>query len=61
MATYNAGDGNPSDFHLVHRGRFALGGAGPVMTEATAVTEQARSRPAASASGVISRSRRSAI
>ncbi|MDP3600546.1 MAG: NADH:flavin oxidoreductase/NADH oxidase [Bosea sp. (in: a-proteobacteria)] len=42
MATYGAVDGMASDFHLVHLGRFALGGAGLVMTEATAITEQGR-------------------
>ena len=42
MATYSAEDGLASDFHLVHLGRFALGGAGLVMTEATAVTEQGK-------------------
>jgi 2,4-dienoyl-CoA reductase-like NADH-dependent reductase (Old Yellow Enzyme family) len=45
MATYSAEDGIPSDFHLVHLGRFALGGAGLVMTEATAVTEQGKITP----------------
>jgi 2,4-dienoyl-CoA reductase-like NADH-dependent reductase (Old Yellow Enzyme family) len=42
MATYSAIDGFASDFHLAHLGRFALGGAGLVMTEATAVTQQGR-------------------
>ncbi|MCR4522197.1 NADH:flavin oxidoreductase/NADH oxidase [Bosea sp. 47.2.35] len=45
MATYSADGGMPSDFHLVHLGRFALGGAGLVMTEATAVTEQGKITP----------------
>jgi 2,4-dienoyl-CoA reductase-like NADH-dependent reductase (Old Yellow Enzyme family) len=45
MATYSAENGIPSDFHLVHLGRFALGGAGLVMTEATAVTEQGKITP----------------
>ena len=35
-------DGNVQPFHLVHLGRFALGGAGLVFTEALAVTEDAR-------------------
>ncbi len=42
MCTYSATDGMASDFHLVHLGRFALGGAGLVFVEATAV--QARGR-----------------
>src|SRR5262249_31219821 len=33
MDMYNAEDGIPSDFHLVHLGGKALGGAGLVMTE----------------------------
>lgn len=35
-------DGRALDFHLVHLGRFALGGAGLVFTEALAVSEQGR-------------------
>jgi 2,4-dienoyl-CoA reductase-like NADH-dependent reductase (Old Yellow Enzyme family) len=42
MAMYSAHDGFADDFHLVHLGRFALGGAGLVFIEATAVTEQGR-------------------
>jgi 2,4-dienoyl-CoA reductase-like NADH-dependent reductase (Old Yellow Enzyme family) len=42
MAMYSAHDGFADDFHLVHLGRFALGGAGLVFVEATAVTEQGR-------------------
>lgn len=42
MCTYSATDGLASDFHLVHLGRFALGGAGLVMMEATAVQERGR-------------------
>ena len=37
--------GFSSDFHLVHLGRFALGGAGLIMTEATSVTEDGRITP----------------
>jgi anthraniloyl-CoA monooxygenase len=33
MATYSAQDGVPNDFHLVHLGARALGGAGLVFTE----------------------------
>ena len=36
MCTYSAEDGMANDFHLVHLGRFALGGAAMVFVEATA-------------------------
>ena len=42
MAMYSASEGIADDFHLVHLGRFALGGAGLVMTEATAISRQGR-------------------
>lgn len=35
-------DGVPTDWHLVHLGSFARGGAGLVMTEATAVVPEGR-------------------
>ncbi len=38
-------DGVPIDWHLVHLGGFALGGAGLVMTEATAVNAVGRISP----------------
>lgn len=38
-------DGVPTDWHLVHLGSFASGGAGLVMTEATAVTPEGRISP----------------
>lgn len=38
-------DGVPTDWHLVHLGSFALGGAGLVMTEATAVNAIGRISP----------------
>lgn len=37
-----ADDGVATDYHLVHLGRFALGGAGIVVAEATAVEPQGR-------------------
>ena len=37
MCQYSAIDGVASDWHLVHLGRFALGGAGLVFVEATGV------------------------
>jgi 2,4-dienoyl-CoA reductase-like NADH-dependent reductase (Old Yellow Enzyme family) len=38
MATYMGQNGKLTDWHLGHIGRLALGGAGMVMVEATAVT-----------------------
>ncbi|HEY0261086.1 MAG TPA: NADH:flavin oxidoreductase/NADH oxidase [Lacisediminihabitans sp.] len=38
-------DGVPTDWHLVHLGAFARGGAGLVMTEATGVSPVARISP----------------
>ncbi|MBE0592853.1 MAG: NADH:flavin oxidoreductase/NADH oxidase, partial [Gemmatimonadales bacterium] len=45
MAMYSANQGFVDDFHLAHLGRFALGGAGLVMAEATAVSPDARITP----------------
>ncbi|QQR34567.1 NADH:flavin oxidoreductase/NADH oxidase [Devosia oryziradicis] len=42
MCQYSSQDGFASDWHLVHLGRFALGGFGLVMLEATAVTPEGR-------------------
>lgn len=40
-----AADGVPTDWHLVHLGSFAAGGAGIVMAEATAVVPEGRISP----------------
>jgi anthraniloyl-CoA monooxygenase len=45
MATYSAQDGLPGDFHLVHYGTRAQGGAGLVYTEMTCVSPTARITP----------------
>src|SRR3954463_3538635 len=45
MCQYSAADGVPNDWHLVHLGSFARGGAGLVFTEATAVTAEGRISP----------------
>ncbi len=45
MAMYSAKDGVPNDFHLVHLGARALGGAGLVFTEMTCVTPEGRISP----------------
>ncbi len=37
MSQYRAKDGNSNNWHMVHLGRFAMGGAGLVFAEATAV------------------------
>ncbi len=42
MCQYSALDGMANDWHLVHLGKFAQGGAGSVMVEATAVTAEGR-------------------
>ena len=49
MDMYSAADGLPGDFHLVHLGSKALGGAGLVMTEMVCVSATAGSPPAAPA------------
>jgi 2,4-dienoyl-CoA reductase-like NADH-dependent reductase (Old Yellow Enzyme family) len=45
MCQYSSHDGRPTDWHLVHLGALAQGGAGLVMTEATAVTPEGRISP----------------
>ncbi|TFI56325.1 bifunctional salicylyl-CoA 5-hydroxylase/oxidoreductase [Sphingomonas parva] len=45
MATYSAKDGTPDDFHLVHYGARAEGGAGLLYTEMTCVLEEGRITP----------------
>ncbi len=45
MCQYIAKDGFADDWHLVHLGSRAVGGAGLVFTEATAVTAQGRISP----------------
>jgi 2,4-dienoyl-CoA reductase-like NADH-dependent reductase (Old Yellow Enzyme family) len=42
MCQYSAKDGFASDWHFVHLGKFALGGAGLVFTEAAAVEARGR-------------------
>lgn len=42
MCVYAARDGMANEWHLVHYGKFAVGGAGIVMTEATAVEQDGR-------------------
>ncbi len=46
MCMYSSVDGHPTDFHLVHLGAFARGGAGLVVQEATAVAPEGRISPA---------------
>ena len=46
MATYSATEGVPGDFHLVHLGSRAMGGAALVVTEMTCVSPEARITPA---------------
>ena len=46
MCQYSSEDGFPSDWHLVHLGSRAVGGAGLVMVEASAVSPEGRISPA---------------
>ena len=48
MDMYSAVDGIPGDFHLVHLGSKALGGAGLVMTEMVCVSPEGRITPGCS-------------
>ena len=45
MCQYSSEDGMPTDWHLVHLGSRATGGAGLVMQEATAVAAEGRISP----------------
>jgi 2,4-dienoyl-CoA reductase-like NADH-dependent reductase (Old Yellow Enzyme family) len=45
MCQYSSEDGFANDWHRVHLGAFATGGAGLVMTEATAVAPEGRISP----------------
>jgi len=45
MCQYSSIEGLPNDWHLVHLGSRAVGGAGLVMTEATAVLPEGRISP----------------
>lgn len=46
MCEYSSVDGAPNDWHLVHLGSRAVGGAGLVFTEASAVSSEGRISPA---------------
>src|ERR1019366_1081599 len=45
MCEYSSEDGFANDWHLVHLGARAVGGAGTVLTEATAVVPEGRISP----------------
>ena len=45
MCQYSSIDGVPNDWHLVHLGSRAVGGAGLILTEATAVSPEGRISP----------------
>ncbi|MDX6619191.1 MAG: hypothetical protein QOK36_1577 [Gaiellales bacterium] len=45
MCQYSSHDGLPTDWHLVHLGARATGGAGAVIVEASAVTPEGRISP----------------
>lgn len=42
MCQYRSVAGGPTDWHLVHLGKFAVGGAGVIFTEETAIEERGR-------------------
>src|SRR4051794_16923202 len=46
MCQYSCQDGFPTDWHFVHLGSRAVGGAGLVVVEATAVSAEGRISPA---------------
>lgn len=45
MCQYSSEDGFAGDWHLVHLGSRAVGGAGLIITEATAVSPEGRISP----------------
>jgi 2,4-dienoyl-CoA reductase-like NADH-dependent reductase (Old Yellow Enzyme family) len=45
MCQYSSDDGLPTDWHMVHLGSRAVGGAGLVMVEATGVSREGRISP----------------
>ena len=45
MCQYSSTDGHANDWHFVHLGSRAVGGAGLVLTEATAVLAEGRISP----------------
>jgi 2,4-dienoyl-CoA reductase-like NADH-dependent reductase (Old Yellow Enzyme family) len=45
MCQYSSRDGHPTDWHFVHLGTRAVGGAGLIMVEATAVNPDGRISP----------------
>src|SRR5919202_2246859 len=47
MCQYSSVDGFANDWHLVHLGSRAVGGAGLIIVEATAVSPEGRITPAA--------------
>lgn len=58
MCQYSSVDGLANDWHLVHLGSRAVGGAGLVISEAMAVTPDGRITPKTSACGTMNRSSR---
>ena len=45
MCQYSSNEGHPTDWHFVHLGSRAVGGAGLIMVEATAVSPEGRISP----------------
>ena len=59
MCQYSSEDGKATDWHLVHLGCRAVGGAGLVMCEATAVERRGRISPKTPGCGATNRSNHS--
>ena len=57
MCQYSSEDGFANDWHLVHLGSRAVGGAGLIFTEATAVSAEGRISPKIWVSGKMSTSK----
>ncbi len=57
MCMYSAVEGMPTDWHVVHYGARAIGGAGLVYTEMVCVAPDARITPGCAGSGQMSRRR----
>ena len=55
MCQYSADDGRINDWHLVHLGSHAIGGAGLIIGEASAASPKAASRREIPASGTMRR------
>lgn len=51
MCQYSSSEGSPTDWHFAHLGRYAIGGAGIVFYEDTAIDDAGRKTPQCAAFG----------